>query len=122
MLNSTGRTLAATALAAAAGLFAAPAALGAPRVLDVDAELLGGGRLHLEAETTLGARRVTFHVAGRSIRGRLTDIDREDRTREWDRVVRARGIGTGPRAIRVRACRGGSCASRTVRVFIDRDD
>lgn len=117
----TSTLLAVTALTAAAGLAGAAPALAAPQVRDVDAELLPGNRLHLQAETS-GARRIWFTVSGRTVRGRLSEIDRDDRTREWDRVIAARGVGTGPRDVRVRACGGGRCDTRTVRVFVERDD
>lgn len=122
-MTRTSKVLAAGTLAATTALAAAAPALAAPRVFDVDAELERGNRLHLQAETSADARRVSFRIDGRSIRGRLTDVDREDRTREFDRTVRAGGVTTGNRAITVRVCgSGGDCASRTVRVFVERDD
>jgi hypothetical protein len=121
-MTRTSKVLTAGALAAATALAGAAPALAAPRVIDVDAELERGNRLHLQAETSADARRVTFRIDGRSIRGRLTDIDREDRTREFERTVRAGGVTQGNRSITVRVCGGGDCASRTVRVFVERDD
>ncbi|MEZ5122075.1 MAG: hypothetical protein R2736_10945 [Solirubrobacterales bacterium] len=118
----TTTALATAALGAAVALTGAAPALAAPHVRDVDAELHPGGWLHLSAETSAGARRLTFHVAGRSIRGRLTDIDREDRTREFERTVRARGVGTGTRSIRVRVCGRRGCSTQTFRTFVERDD
>lgn len=91
------------------------------RVEDVDADLRRGGRLQLEAETT-GARRVTFTYAGRSLRGRLVEID-DDGDREWRRTVAARAIDReGGRiiTIRVRACAGDVCVVRSAREYLER--
>jgi hypothetical protein len=117
------RTPSLLALGTAVAMTAAAPASAAPQVRDVDAELLRDGRLHLSAETSADARRVVFRVDGRSIRGRLTEIDRDDRTRDYERTVRAGGVTTGRRSIRVRVCDGrGDCATRSLRVFVERDD
>lgn len=99
------------------------AAEAAPRVHDADAELRPGGLLHIEAETSMSARRVTFRIDGRSIRARLDDIDRGDRTRDWERTVRAGNVTAGRHRLSVRACnRRGQCRTTTMRVFVERDD
>jgi hypothetical protein len=108
--------LALTGLAVAAS----PALAAAPSVRDIDAELVGS-QLHLETETA-GATKVTFRFAGRSAVGRLTDIDHEDGTRDFERFVKAGGIKPGRRAITVRACGADGCTTRTATVFIERDD
>jgi hypothetical protein len=119
-MRRTPLVLATTTLALAATAATAEAA---PRVHDADAELRPGGLLHLEAETSMSARRVTFRIDGRSIRARLDDIDREDRTRDWDRTVRAGGVTTGRQRLSVRACnRRGQCRTVSMRVFVERDD
>lgn len=110
-----------TAGLAAAALAAAPANAAAPSVLDIDAELTPGGRLHLQAETR-GATSVTFRWAGRSAKGYVTEIDREDGTREYERTVASRGMKPGTRAITVRACGADGCSSRTVRTHVEYDD
>lgn len=106
---------------AAAALAAAPASAAAPSVLDIDAELTPGGRLHLQAETR-GATSVTFKWAGRSAKGYVTEIDREDGTRDYERTVASRGMKPGTRAITVRACGADGCTNRTVRTFVELDD
>lgn len=110
-----------TAGLAVVALAATPAVAAAPSVLDVDAELTPGGRLHLQTETR-GATSVTFKWAGRSAKGYLTEIDREDGTREYERTVASRGMKPGTRAITVRACGADGCTSRTVRTHVEYDD
>lgn len=119
-LRRTAVAVGAAGLAAAA-LAAAPASAAAPSVLDVDAEIKPGGRLHLQAETR-GATSVTFKWAGRSAKGYLTEIDREDGTREYERTVSSRGMKQGTRAITVRACGADGCTNRTVRTYVEYDD
>lgn len=102
-------------------LAAAPASAAAPSVLDVDAELKPGNRLQLQAETR-GATSVTFRWAGRSAKGYVTEIDREDGTRDYERTVSARGMKPGMRAITVRACGADGCTNRTVRTHVELDD
>lgn len=112
--------LAAGIVVASLAATASPALAAAPTIRDVDAEL-EGGRLHLSTETT-GATKVTFRFAGRSAAGRLTDTDAEDGTRDYERRVKAGGIKPGRRAITVKACGADGCTTRTVTLFIDRDD
>jgi hypothetical protein len=119
--------LAATGVAAASG--PAPTAQAtAVQIHDIDADLLRGDRLRLEAETT-GARRVTFTYAGRRYGARLVEIDHNERSREWARVVRARRADIAGRrrlTIPVRACSSGRCVARSSRELLEpperRDD
>lgn len=120
--------LPAAALAVGAVAFAAPAATGAqsaaPRIHDIDADLRFDGRVYLEAETT-GATRVHFTYRGRTYKARKGAFDREDGTRDWGRVVRARGgdaAGGHTVSIKVRACKGGTCVTSTQREHLERED
>jgi hypothetical protein len=106
---------------------AAPAASGAaaaPRIADIDADLRFDGRVFLEAETA-GATRVHFTYRGRTITARKGGFDREDGTRDWHRVVRARSgdaAGGTTVEITVRACKGGTCVTSTQREHLERED
>jgi hypothetical protein len=107
---------------------AAPVATGAqsaaPRIADVDADLRFDGRVYLEAETA-GATRVHFTYRGRTVKARRGALDREDGTRDWGRVVRARGgdaSGGNTVEIKVRACSGGQCVTATRREHLERED
>jgi hypothetical protein len=92
----------------------------AVRISDIDADLRRGGRLRLEAETR-GATRLTFTYRGRHYAGRVVETD--DGAREWARTVRARrGDRSGGHRvrIRVRACGGGDCSTRSSREYLER--
>lgn len=108
----------ATAIGAAASAQSA-----APRVDDVDADLLAGGRLRLEAET-IRATRVTFAYGDRRVAGRLVEIDDDDGSRDWARTIAPRRADRPGRrvAVRVIACAGSRCTTRTSRETLDRDD
>lgn len=96
----------------------------AAQPLDGDAELIGQNRIHLSAETR-GADRVTFLYNGKSHKGRLTETDREDRTRDWDRVVKAKRSDRQPGRVvsfKVRACDGGQCTTRRFSERVEWDD
>ncbi len=103
-------------------LAAVPATAAAPRVFDIDAELEPGNRLHLSTETASSAARVTFSFAGRTAKGYLTETDTEDATRDFERTLSARGMRPGTRKITVRACGADGCATRTLSVYVERDD
>ncbi|MBO9532745.1 MAG: hypothetical protein J7513_07220 [Solirubrobacteraceae bacterium] len=117
--------LLATSCAAAAvvggAALAVPAQAAAPRVVDLDAELRPGNRLHLSVETR-GATRVTFTIAGRSAKGYLTEIDREDGTREFERNLASRGLQPGTHTIKLRACGADGCTTKTQRTYVEYDD
>jgi len=105
---------------------AAPAATAqsaAPRIVDVDADLRFDGRLYLEVETA-GASRVHFTYAGKTVKAKRGRLDREDGTRDFSRVVKARnGDGAGSTVtFQVRACKGGECVTRTGRELLERED
>ena len=123
----TNRKLILPAAVLAALAVAAPAASGAqvaPRIADVDADLRSDGRVVLEAETA-GATRVHFTYRGRTVKARKGTFDREDGTRDWRRVVRARGgdaAGGTTVEITVRACEGGTCVTSTQREHLERED
>jgi hypothetical protein len=111
-----------TASAAARDRSAPVAQTATVRISDIDADLQRGGRLRLEAEVR-GASRVTFTYRGRHYAGRVVDTD--DGAREWARTVRARrGDRSGGRrvTIRVRACDGGDCTTRSSREHLERPD
>jgi hypothetical protein len=94
----------------------------AVRISDIDADLRRGGRLRLEAETR-GATRLTFTYRGRHYAGRVVETD--DGAREWARTVPARGgdrSGGHRVTIRVRACGGGHCSTRSSREYLERPD
>ncbi len=128
----TTRTLIPAALAVAA-VAAIPAvaqsaqpatSAAAPRIVDIDADLRFDGRVYLEAETA-GATRVRFTYRGRTFKARRGAFDREDGTRDWGRVVRARGgdaAGGHTVKLKVRACKGGTCVTRTQREHLERED
>lgn len=112
---SVGATIAGSGAVAAS----APAA---PRINDIDADLVRGGKLRLETETSARATTVTFTHAGRSYAGRVVEVDREDGTRDWARTVASRS-GAGRRVtIRVRACAGQRCTTRASSERLERDD
>jgi hypothetical protein len=111
---------------AAIGGDASPTASAAagPKVHEVDADLTRSGKLRLEAETAAAARRVSFTYAGRTVPGRLVDVDDDDRTREWAATVAPaqRDRAGGHRvALRVRAC-AADCTERTLRPFVEPHD
>jgi hypothetical protein len=115
-------TIVSTALAALA--VAAPTHAAAPRIADIDADLRFDGKVHLEAETA-GASRVQFTYRGRTYTARKGGFDAEDGTRDWRRTVRARGgdaDGGNTVKIKVRACKGGECVTRTERERLELDD
>jgi hypothetical protein len=117
------RVTGSSASADAADRTASPLArTAAVRIRDIDADLRRGGRLRLEVETR-GATRVRFTYRGRHYAGRV--VDRDDGAREWARTVRTRnGDRNGGRrvTIRVRACGGGDCSTRSARVYLERPD
>jgi hypothetical protein len=100
----------------------AAAAPSAPRIHDIDADLLRGGRLRLEAETSSRATKLTFTYAGRQHAGRVVEVDRDDATKDW-----ARTVGTSAKAgrrvtVRVKTCRGQRCTTRSSSELLERDD
>jgi hypothetical protein len=112
----------------AAFALAVPVATGAqtaaPRIDDIDADLRFDGHVYLEAETA-GATRVHFTYRGRTVKARRGALDREDGTRDWGRVVRARGgdaAGGNTVEITVRACNGGKCVTSIEREHLERED
>ncbi len=123
----TNRKLILPAAVLAALAVAAPAASGAqaaPRIAEIDADLRFDGRIFLEAETA-GATRVHFTYRGRTVEARKGAFDREDGTRDWRRVVRARGgdaAGGTTVEITVGACKGGDCVTSTQREHLERED
>lgn len=103
---------------------AAPAQAAAPRIIDVGADLTFDGRVELDAETT-GASRVKVTYRGRTVKLRKGEFDRDDRSREWFRTVRARGgdeNGNVRVTLKVRACRGGDCVTSPATEFLERED
>ncbi|HYI17129.1 MAG TPA: hypothetical protein VD836_00395 [Solirubrobacteraceae bacterium] len=106
---------------------AAPAATAhaaAPRITDIDAELTRDGRVELDVETTR-ASRVELTYRGRTITLRKGEWDRDDRTRDWYRTVRARGGDAGGNVrvtLKVRACLDGDCTTRSAAEFLERED
>jgi hypothetical protein len=84
-----------------------------PRIAEIEADAVRGNRLRLRAEIVRRGARVTkvrFTYRGRKYSGRRSGED-------WSRVVRARG---GDRrgdvvTIRVTACAGSRCSTRTGR-------
>jgi hypothetical protein len=86
----------------------------APRIEEIEVDLVSGGRLRLRTELQArGARvtRVTFTYRGRRYRGR------RGASNTWSRVVTARGGDGNDDVIpfRVRACAGSRCANGTNR-------
>jgi len=124
------KTLIAVTLAAAIGVGAtiagggavAASAPAAPRINDIDADLVRGGKLRLETETSARATKVTFTYAGRSYAGRVVEVDREDGTRDWARTVASRSSAGRRVTIRVRACAGTRCTTRSSSELLERDD
>lgn len=85
--------------------------------IDGDADV-HGARLTLEAETPQSTTRVTFFYDGKRIAGRLTETDREDRTKDWAATTRALRSDRPRGAVisfRVRACDSGGCTSARFR-------
>lgn len=113
--------LAATAatLGAAGGTTAALAQSDAR--IDGDADV-HGTRVHFEAETPQSSTRVTFLYGSRRVAGRVTDVDREDRTKEWEAsttAFRSDRRNGATITFRVRACDASDC---TTTRFQKRDD
>jgi hypothetical protein len=68
---------------------------------------------------------VHFTYRGRTFKARRGAFDREDGTRDWRRVVRARGgdaAGGTTVEITVRACKGDRCVTTTQREHLERED
>ncbi len=108
--------LAATAALAGAAGGATALAQSSERV-DGDADVTGT-RLELEATTPLATTRVTFLYAGKQLKGRLVETDRDDREKEWEVTTRALRSDQRPGAtidFRVRACDRGGCTTTSVR-------
>jgi len=118
----TAAAVAGTGAAAGEVRAVAAAAPSAPRVHDIDADLLRGGRLRLEAETSIRATKVTFTYAGRQAAGRVVETDREDATKDWARTVTSRSSAGRRVTIRVKACAGKRCATRSSSELLERDD
>jgi hypothetical protein len=102
-----------------------------PRISDIDADVATNGRLRLEAETAAAARRVSFTYNGKTVQGKLVDVDDDDRSRDWAVTVPARQAdreGGRRVTVKVRACSDGDCATKTSKPFVepreddDRDD
>jgi hypothetical protein len=95
-----------------------------PIIDDIDADLRFDGRVRLEAETA-GAARVTFTYRGRRVAAHKGRLDREDGTRDWRRTVAARGgdaSGLATVTIKVRACKGDVCVTRSDTERLERED
>jgi hypothetical protein len=110
--------------ATAAGAAVTSQGTGAPRITDGDADLTHSGRLRLEAETSRAADRVSFHYDGRTFRARVVDVD-DDGTKEWASTVtptQADRNGGTRISLRIRACDGDRCSTRTVRERVDAPD
>jgi hypothetical protein len=86
---------------------------GSPRIQEIEVDSVSGGRLRLRAEIDGRVTSVRFTYRNRRYKGR-----RSTRSRGvWTRVVRARG-GDGNDVVitvRVRACSGSRCTTRTGR-------
>ena len=129
MKNTTLLILASTAAIAAGGTTAATAANGAAaqsgaRAFDGDADVFGS-RVNLEAETTGATTRVTFLYGGKRFPGRLTETDREDNTKDWDRMTRSLKSDRRPGNVvtfRVRACDSAGCTTSRFRETVEWDD
>jgi len=100
---------------------ATSAATSAPRIHDIDADLLRNGRLRLEVETAR-ASRVTFTFGVRQYAGRVVEVDREDGTRDWARTVGTRAAAGRRVTIRVKACSGQRCASKSSSEVLERPE
>lgn len=109
--------LAATAALAGAAAGGATALAQSSERVDGDADVTGT-RLELEATTPLSTTRVTFLYAGRQLKGRLVETDRDDREKEWEATTRALRSDRRPGAtidFRVRACDRDGCTTTRVR-------
>jgi len=123
MTKKTIAAAGAAALLLGGGATAAGAAItdqagGTSRISDVDADLRSDGELRLEAETPRAIDRVTFRYDGRTFRARVVDTDDDDGSKDWASNVtpdRADRNGGTRISIRVQACDGDSCSTRTVR-------
>lgn len=81
--------------------------------IDGDADV-SGTRLELEATTPQRTSRVTFLYTGRQLPGRLVEVDRDDREKEWEVTTRALRSDQRPGAVidfRVRACDSSGCST-----------
>lgn len=92
--------------------------------IDADADVLGA-RVAFEATTPQATTRVTFLYGGKRIKGRLTETDREDRTKDWDAATRAlrsdRRLGSVVK-YRVRACNRSGCTTSRFQERVSWDD
>jgi hypothetical protein len=133
MAAMTKKTIAAAGAAAllpgggatAAGAAVTSQGTGGPRISDVDADLTRSGKLRLEAETPRAADRVSFTYDGRTFRARVVDVDDDDRSKDWAATVtpaQADRNGGTRISLRVRACDGDRCTTRTVREHVEAPD
>jgi len=120
----TGAAVAGAGAGAAAGdaRAVAAAAPSAPRIHDIDADLLRGGRLRLETETSSRATKVRFTYAGRQYAGRVVDVDRDDATKDWARTVNTSAKSGRRVTVRVKTCKGQRCTTRSSTELLERDD
>jgi hypothetical protein len=130
MTKKTIAAAGAAALLLGGGATAAGAAVtsqgsGTPRITDADADLTRTGRLRLEAETSRAADRVSFHYDGRTFRARVVDVDDDDGSEDWGSTVtpaQADRNGGTRISLRIRACDGDRCSTRTVRERVEAPD
>jgi hypothetical protein len=111
--------------ATAAGAAGTTQGSGTPRITHVHAHLTRSGRLRLEAETSRAADRVSFHYDGRMFRARVVDVDDDDGSKDWGSTVtpaQADRNGGTRISLRIRACDGDSCSTRTFREHVEAPD
>jgi hypothetical protein len=130
MTKKTIAAAGAAALLLGGGATAAGAAMtsqdsGTPRITEADADLTRSGRLRLEAETSRSADRVSFHYDGRTFRARVVDVDDDDGSKDWGSTVPPAQVDRngGTRiSLRIRACDGDRCSTRTVQERVEAPD
>ena len=113
-----------TCAAALAGAGSTAAFAQSQAAIDGDADVFGK-RIAFDAETPMSTNKVTFLYGGKKYKGRVTETDMEDRTKDWDAMGRSLKSDRRPGDVirfRVRACDSSGCTTSRFQERVEWDD